>query len=128
MISRVLAPEFQLKGEELQGIGALSWLNHGPDRMKGVKEPLEICEVGARAFLGEAGVDSGADPVGKSKSRPGMLRSFRRAQAIVVSTPHQERAYRWRGMRIVCSLKNKSAVMTSNHGDDHESKRYPKSN
>jgi class 3 adenylate cyclase/tetratricopeptide (TPR) repeat protein len=35
-----------LKGEELHGIGALSWLNHGPYRMKGVEEPLEICEVG----------------------------------------------------------------------------------
>ena len=35
-----------LKGEELHGIGTLSWLNHGPYRMKGVEEPLEICEVG----------------------------------------------------------------------------------
>ena len=35
-----------LKGEELHGIEALSWLNHGPYRMKGVEEPLEICEVG----------------------------------------------------------------------------------
>jgi serine/threonine protein kinase len=35
-----------LKGEELRGIEALSWLNHGPYRMKGVEEPLEICEVG----------------------------------------------------------------------------------
>jgi len=35
-----------LKGEELQEIGALSWLNHGHYRMKGVEEPLEICEVG----------------------------------------------------------------------------------
>jgi serine/threonine protein kinase/class 3 adenylate cyclase len=35
-----------LKGEELPGLEALSWLNHGPYRMKGVEEPLEICEVG----------------------------------------------------------------------------------
>jgi eukaryotic-like serine/threonine-protein kinase len=35
-----------LKGEELRGIESLSWLNHGPYRMKGVEEPLEICEVG----------------------------------------------------------------------------------
>jgi class 3 adenylate cyclase/tRNA A-37 threonylcarbamoyl transferase component Bud32 len=35
-----------LKGEELHGIEALSWLNHGPYRMKGVEEPLDICEVG----------------------------------------------------------------------------------
>jgi len=35
-----------LKGEAIQGIGPLSWLNHGPYLMKGVEEPLEICEVG----------------------------------------------------------------------------------
>jgi WD40 repeat protein/class 3 adenylate cyclase/tRNA A-37 threonylcarbamoyl transferase component Bud32 len=35
-----------LRGEELHGIEALSWLNHGPYRLKGVEEPLEICEVG----------------------------------------------------------------------------------
>jgi class 3 adenylate cyclase len=35
-----------LKGEELHRIGTLSWLNHGPYRMKGVEDPLEICEVG----------------------------------------------------------------------------------
>jgi hypothetical protein len=35
-----------LNGEKLHGVKALSWLNHGPCRMKGVEEPLEICEVG----------------------------------------------------------------------------------
>jgi serine/threonine-protein kinase len=35
-----------LRGEELKEIGTLSWLNHGPYLMKGVEEPLEICEVG----------------------------------------------------------------------------------
>ena len=35
-----------LKGEDLEGIGALSWMNHGPYLLKGVEEPLEICEVG----------------------------------------------------------------------------------
>ena len=35
-----------LRGEELKDIGALSWLNHGPYVLKGVEEPLEICEVG----------------------------------------------------------------------------------
>jgi serine/threonine protein kinase/class 3 adenylate cyclase len=40
-----------LRGEELQEIRALSWLNHGPYLMKGLEEPLEICEVGE---LGQA--------------------------------------------------------------------------
>ena len=35
-----------LKGEEIAGIGALSWLNHGTYSLKGVDEPVEICEVG----------------------------------------------------------------------------------
>jgi len=35
-----------LKGEDLEGIGSLSWMNHGPYLMKGVEEPVEICEVG----------------------------------------------------------------------------------
>jgi tetratricopeptide (TPR) repeat protein/class 3 adenylate cyclase/tRNA A-37 threonylcarbamoyl transferase component Bud32 len=35
-----------LKGEEIASVGALSWLNHGPYLMKGVEEPMEICEVG----------------------------------------------------------------------------------
>jgi len=28
------------------GCGPLSWLNHGPYLLKGVEEPLEVCEVG----------------------------------------------------------------------------------
>ena len=35
-----------LKGEAIEGVGALSWLNHGPYVLKGVDEPMEICEVG----------------------------------------------------------------------------------
>ncbi len=35
-----------LKGEELQGLKELQWLNHGPYLLKGVDEPVEICEVG----------------------------------------------------------------------------------
>lgn len=35
-----------LKGEDIDGVGPLSWLNHGPYAVKGVEEPLEICEVG----------------------------------------------------------------------------------
>ncbi|MDA1275591.1 MAG: protein kinase [Verrucomicrobia bacterium] len=35
-----------LKGEEIEGVGALSWMNHGPYVLKGVEEPMEICEVG----------------------------------------------------------------------------------
>jgi len=47
-----------LRGEELKNIGALSWLNHGPYVMKGVEEPLEICEVGE---LGKAKLTQPAD-------------------------------------------------------------------
>lgn len=35
-----------LKGESLAGLETLSWLNHGLYYVKGVEEPLEICEVG----------------------------------------------------------------------------------
>jgi serine/threonine protein kinase/class 3 adenylate cyclase len=35
-----------LKGEELDGVGALVWLNHGRYRLKGVEDSLEICAVG----------------------------------------------------------------------------------
>ncbi len=35
-----------LRGQDVEGVGALSWLNHGPYLLKGVEEPLEVCEVG----------------------------------------------------------------------------------
>jgi serine/threonine protein kinase/class 3 adenylate cyclase/outer membrane protein assembly factor BamB len=35
-----------LKGEALAGLAPLSWLNHGLYSVKGIEEPLEICEVG----------------------------------------------------------------------------------
>ncbi|MBE7561200.1 protein kinase, partial [bacterium] len=35
-----------LRGEELAGVGPLTWLDHGPYEIKGVEEPLSICEVG----------------------------------------------------------------------------------
>ncbi len=43
-----------LKGEDLEGVGSLSWLNHGRFELKGVEEPVEICEVrgGAAEGLG----------------------------------------------------------------------------
>ncbi|MBI4664543.1 MAG: protein kinase [Verrucomicrobia bacterium] len=40
-----------LKGQDIEGVGSLSWLNHGPYLLKGVEEPLEMCEVGE---VGEA--------------------------------------------------------------------------
>jgi WD40 repeat protein/class 3 adenylate cyclase len=39
-----------LKGEDHAGLGDLSWLNHGPYTLKGVEEPVEICEVGEASF------------------------------------------------------------------------------
>jgi serine/threonine protein kinase/class 3 adenylate cyclase/tetratricopeptide (TPR) repeat protein len=35
-----------LRGGEIAGIGPLSWMNHGPYRLAGVEEPIEVCEVG----------------------------------------------------------------------------------
>jgi len=35
-----------LKGQDLPGIGELLWLSHGPYLLKGVEEPLDICEAG----------------------------------------------------------------------------------
>ena len=42
-----------LKGQDIEGVTSLSWLNHGPYSLKGIEEPLEICEVGEvdHAFL-----------------------------------------------------------------------------
>ena len=44
-----------LRGQELQGLSELSWLNHGAYLMKGIDEPLEVCEVGelGKAILAE---------------------------------------------------------------------------
>jgi WD40 repeat protein/serine/threonine protein kinase/class 3 adenylate cyclase len=35
-----------LKGEDLPGVGPLSWVSHGPYVLKGIEEPVEVCEVG----------------------------------------------------------------------------------
>lgn len=35
-----------LKGQVMEGVKELSWKNHGLFQLKGVEEPLEICEVG----------------------------------------------------------------------------------
>ena len=35
-----------IRGNEIPGISQVAWHNHGPYRMKGLEEPLEVCEVG----------------------------------------------------------------------------------
>jgi len=35
-----------LRGEELESLGVLAWLNHGYFKAAGVEEPFEVCEVG----------------------------------------------------------------------------------
>ena len=35
-----------LKDEDLEGVGPLAWVSHGAYVLKGVEEPVEICEVG----------------------------------------------------------------------------------
>jgi len=52
-----------LKGEEIEGISALDWLNHGRFELKGVGEPVEICEVQA------AGATSLSPPTTSEKAR-----------------------------------------------------------
>src|SRR5215831_17836584 len=34
-----------LKGEDIPGVGALQWVSHGPYLLKGIEEPVEVCEV-----------------------------------------------------------------------------------
>lgn len=35
-----------LKGEDIPGVGGLSWASQGPYLLKGIDEPVEVCEVG----------------------------------------------------------------------------------
>jgi WD40 repeat protein/tRNA A-37 threonylcarbamoyl transferase component Bud32/Tfp pilus assembly protein PilF len=35
-----------LKGHDVPGVGPLAWMNHGPYGLKGVEDPVEVCEVG----------------------------------------------------------------------------------
>lgn len=53
-----------LKGEDIEGIGALEWLNHGPYLLKGLEEPIEIGEVREE---GQAG--GGAPPSSEKAQR-----------------------------------------------------------
>jgi serine/threonine-protein kinase len=52
-----------LKGEELHGLNELQWLDHGPYLLKGIDEPVDICEVG------EAGVGLLKPPGGSEKAQ-----------------------------------------------------------
>jgi len=52
-----------LKGEDLEGVGKLFWMNHGPYLLKGFDESLEICEVG------ELGLGPGTAPAGNEKAQ-----------------------------------------------------------
>ncbi len=52
-----------LKGEEMEGIGELEWLNYGLYQLKGVEEPAEICEVRS------AGGSAMAAPESSEKAR-----------------------------------------------------------
>lgn len=51
-----------LKGSEIDGVGDLNWVSHGPYLFKGREEPLSIGEVG------EAGLASFATPEGSEKA------------------------------------------------------------
>ena len=51
-----------LKGEATEEVGPLEWLNHGPYALKGLDQPVEICEVG------ESGVSVGGPPLDSEKA------------------------------------------------------------
>ena len=52
-----------LKGVDIEGVGALEWLNHGPYLLKGIEEPVEICEVR------EAGGEALSSPTSSEKAQ-----------------------------------------------------------
>jgi WD40 repeat protein/class 3 adenylate cyclase/tRNA A-37 threonylcarbamoyl transferase component Bud32 len=58
-----------LKGEELEGINQLTWLNHGPYLLKGVEESIEICEVR------EAGQEGAPSPPTSSEKAQRQVRA-----------------------------------------------------
>lgn len=39
-----------LRREDFPGLNSLSWLTHGPYKLKGLEEPVEICEVGEESL------------------------------------------------------------------------------
>ncbi|MSU33826.1 MAG: hypothetical protein EXS36_01700 [Pedosphaera sp.] len=52
-----------LKGQDLEGVGLLAWLNHGPYLLKGVEEPIEVCKVN------ETGKGALMVPINSDKAR-----------------------------------------------------------
>src|SRR5262249_30061355 len=52
-----------LKGEDIEGVEPLSWLNHGAYRLKGLEESVEVCEVK------EAAQDTGGPPTNSEKAQ-----------------------------------------------------------
>ncbi len=49
-----------LRGLQIEGLAPLAWLNHGPYRLKGVEDLVEVCEVGEK---GKAALSPPADSV-----------------------------------------------------------------
>jgi serine/threonine protein kinase/class 3 adenylate cyclase/formylglycine-generating enzyme required for sulfatase activity/cephalosporin-C deacetylase-like acetyl esterase len=52
-----------LKGDDIEGVGQLEWLNHGPYLLKGLEEAIEICEVR------EAGQSDFSAPINSEKAQ-----------------------------------------------------------
>ena len=49
-----------LRAEQLAGLGAIGWRNHGPYRFKGVPDLYEVCEVGEEGWAALAPPPAGA--------------------------------------------------------------------
>ncbi|MDQ7781075.1 MAG: protein kinase, partial [Planctomycetota bacterium] len=62
-----------LRSRTVQGLGNLVWLSHGQYAMKGVEEPIEICEVGeeGKSRLTAPGPSEKARPAGMSEEELG---------------------------------------------------------
>lgn len=52
-----------LKGEDIEDLSQLEWLNHGPYLVQGVEQPIEICEVR------ETGQDAPGPPTSSEKAQ-----------------------------------------------------------
>ncbi|MBI4661815.1 MAG: PEGA domain-containing protein [Verrucomicrobia bacterium] len=87
-----------LKGQEIEGIGKLVWINHGYYSLKGVEEPIEICEVGEEG-LGVLKAPADSDKVHRvnASGQPIATESDRKAAArppaahvVVSSKPTQQ--------------------------------------
>lgn len=74
-----------LRGEDLAGLGELDWLNHGPYKLKGLGESIEICEVGEKGTAPLAPPPGGLDAAPASNADE-YIQGWRPAPGQIVGT------------------------------------------